>query len=104
MGRAARRQQERAERRSQTQQVRTPRSMQASTSAPAPAAARGRGSLLRPRWASDILSELKKVTWPTRQETTHLTVVVITVSIAFAALLGAADVGFSWLIEQTILK
>ena len=31
----------------------------------------GRGAW--PRWVADIVSELRKVTWPTRQETTHLT-------------------------------
>ena len=102
MGRAARRQQERAERRQSTQ-VRAPRSVPASVSAPSNAPAR-RGSLLRPRWATEIISELRKVTWPTRQETTHLTAVVITVSLLFAAVLGGADLGFSWLIERTVLK
>ena len=63
-----------------------------------------RGSLLKPRWAMDIISELRKVTWPTRQETTHLTVVVIIVSILFGIVPGGADVGFSWFVEHTILR
>jgi preprotein translocase subunit SecE len=52
----------------------------------------------------DIISELRKVTWPTRQETAHLTVVVIIVSLLFGVVLGGADLFFSWLIEQTILR
>lgn len=57
-----------------------------------------------PRWASDIVSELRKVTWPTRQETTHLTLVVIIISLIFGVILGSADFAFSWLVEQTILR
>ena len=106
MGRAARRQQERQARRqpAQTAPTRAPRAMPSSASTTQAAAQRGRGSLLRPRWATDIISELKKVTWPSRGETTHLTLVVITVSVLFAVVLGGADLGFSWLIEQTVLK
>jgi len=52
----------------------------------------------------DIISELRKVTWPSRAETIHLTVVVIVVSLLFGVLLGGADLIFSWAVEQTILK
>jgi preprotein translocase subunit SecE len=52
----------------------------------------------------DILSELRKVTWPTRAETMHLTIVVIVVSILFGVILGGADLIFSWVVEQTILR
>lgn len=106
MGRAARRQQQRAERRgtrSGGAQPRPPRP-QLSTSGGPQRPEAGGGSFFKPRWARDILSELRKVTWPTRQETAHLTVVVIVVSLAFGAVLGAADIGFSWIIEETILR
>ncbi|HJM89482.1 MAG TPA: preprotein translocase subunit SecE [Dehalococcoidia bacterium] len=102
MGRASRRAQERADRRQKRQQA-APARPPAST----PAVTEGsgaRGSLLRPRWLLDIISELRKVTWPTRQETAHLTLVVIIVSILFGIVLGSADLGFSWLIENTILR
>ena len=103
MGRAARRAQERAERRQRRQQ--TAAAQRPTISAPAPPVeAPGRGSFFKPRWATDIISELRKVTWPTRQETAHLTVVVIIVSIIFGAVLGSADLGFSWFVEQTILR
>jgi preprotein translocase subunit SecE len=101
MGRASRRAQERADRRQKRQQTAPARS---SVSAPAVTDGGARGSLLRPRWLLDILSELRKVTWPTRQETAHLTLVVIIVSILFGIVLGGADLGFSWLIENTILR
>ena len=62
------------------------------------------GSWYWPRWAADIVSELRKVTWPTRQETTHLSLVVIVISLLFGIVLGTADFAFSWLVEQTILR
>ena len=103
MGRAARRQQERAARR-QPKPVAT-RGIP-STAAPVGLAggARAGGRWWKPRWAADIISELRKVTWPTRQETVHLTVVVIVISLLFAAVLGSADVAFSWVVEHTILQ
>ena len=55
-------------------------------------------------WLRDIRDELRKVTWPTRAETLHLTMVVLVVSALFGALLGAADVGLSWAVERTILR
>jgi len=103
MGRAARRAQERADRRQRTQQRQAP--TRASMSAP-PAVedVRQRGSFFKPRWALDVISELKKVTWPSRQEVGHLTAVVVVVSLLIGALLGVADLGFSWFVEQTILR
>ena|SRR3990170_3917330 len=70
------------------------------------AAPEGRGllSLLRPRWAEDIISELRKVTWPTREETWNLTWVVVLVAGAFGVFLGGVDMFFNWLIENTLLS
>jgi preprotein translocase SecE subunit len=65
---------------------------------------RGLVGLLRPRWAEDIISELRKVTWPTREETWNLTWVVVLVAGAFGAFLGGIDMFFNWLIEQTLLN
>ena len=111
MGREQRRAQQRAERRQQRQQG-TGRQKSSSrsaapamsTSSPSETARRGGGGLLRPRWAMDIISELKKVTWPSRREVMNLTVVVIVVSLLLGMLLGTADLGFGWLVEQTILR
>ena len=103
MGRAARRAQQRAERRQRQQQARSAPRPTVSAARPQVETVQ-RSSFLRPRWATDIISELRKVTWPTRQETAHLTLVVIVVSILFGIVLGGADVGFSWLIEHTILR
>ena len=69
-------------------------------------AGEGRGllGLIRPRWAEEIVSELRKVTWPTREETWNLTVVVLVVATAFGVFLGGVDMFFNWAIEQTLLR
>lgn len=104
MGREMRRAQERAERRQKQRDAQPRRSIGPSLSAPAaPGEERG-GSLLKPRWAQDIISELRKVTWPTRRETANLTGVVIIVSLALGVLLGGADLLFGWIVQQTLLR
>ena len=104
MGREARRAQARQERRQRQQQVQARRRPPAVSAPTAPdQARRGAGSLLRPRWALDIISELRKVTWPARSEVFHLTVVVIVVSLLIGVVLGAADLVFGWAIERLIL-
>ena len=40
--------------------------------------------------------EMKKVTWPTKKEATNYTILVIGVSLAVAAFLGALDYIFNW--------
>ncbi|HYP40908.1 MAG TPA: preprotein translocase subunit SecE [Chloroflexia bacterium] len=45
----------------------------------------------------DILSELRKVTWPTREETRNLTIVVVGISATIGVLLGALDAILSYL-------
>jgi preprotein translocase SecE subunit len=47
-----------------------------------------------------VWTELNKVTWPTREETTRLTAVVLGVTISFAVALGALDAFFSWWFRQ----
>ncbi len=58
----------------------------------------------RPRFIMDIINELRKVVWPTRQDTTYLTVVVIVVTIIMGAVLGGIDIGFGWLIDNVLLR
>ena len=53
-----------------------------------------------PRFVADVVSELRKVTWPSFAETRYLTFVVGVVAIAMGILLGAADLLFGWMIEQ----
>ena len=70
------------------------------------AAAKTKGGILswRPRWIADIISELRKVVWPSRHDTLHLTVVVLVVSVAIGAALGGLDVGFAWMVEHVLLR
>lgn len=108
MGREMRRAQQRAERRQQRQgqqpsaQRQQRSAPQMSTSGPGEPARKG--SLLRPRWAQDILSELRKVTWPSRREVANLTFVVLVVALLLGMVLGTADLIFSWFVEQTVLR
>lgn len=46
----------------------------------------------RSQFASSVVDELKKVTWPTRQETIRLTIVVIGISLIIALYIGIIDV------------
>jgi len=43
-----------------------------------------------------VASELQKVTWPTREETTRLTAIVLGVTLAFSIGLGLLDVFLGW--------
>ena len=72
---------------------------------PAPAAKRrsnpfGFLSSLQPRFVADIISELRKVTWPTFSEVRYLTLVVAIVAVSVGLLLGGLDLFFGWLIER----
>jgi preprotein translocase SecE subunit len=51
----------------------------------------------------DIISELRKVTWPSREDTLHMAVVVVIVTIIFGAVLGAIDIGFGYIIDRLLL-
>lgn len=51
-------------------------------------------SLSPVRFLKEVRTELKKVTWPTRQETIKLTLVVITVSVAMGLFVGGLDILF----------
>jgi len=43
------------------------------------------------RYIDDITSELRKVTWPTPDETRNLTIVVIGISVTLGVFLGGID-------------
>jgi len=63
---------------------------------------RTQGQAARYRLAHEIFAELKKVTWPTWENTLYLTVVVIIVSAIMGILLGGADAVFSWFVERLL--
>ena len=47
-----------------------------------------------------VASEMQKVTWPTREETRRLTLVVLGVTIAFSIGLGLLSSFFGWWLQQ----
>ncbi|MDP1709357.1 MAG: preprotein translocase subunit SecE [Candidatus Komeilibacteria bacterium] len=51
------------------------------------------------KYLQDSKAELKKVNWPSKEETTNSTILVIIVSIGVAAFLGAIDYGLNKLLE-----
>ena len=51
------------------------------------------------RYTGEIAAELKKVLWPTREETRRLTVMVIIIAGTIGIFLGVADYGFTHLME-----
>ncbi len=55
---------------------------------------------VEPRFVGDIISELRKVTWPTVAETRYLTIVVAIVAVAVGLVLGGVDLFFGWVIEK----
>ena len=54
------------------------------------------------QYIKDSISELKKVTWPTKKQTTNYTIVVIALSIGIAIFFGILDYFFSMGIEFII--
>ena len=51
----------------------------------------------------EVKTEIKKVSWPTRKETTKYTLVVIGISFALAVYLGALDFLFNFLLQNFII-
>jgi len=63
-----------------------------------PAAAAPAPQKAAPRWLDrqrenirNVMAELRKVTWPTRDETRNLTIVVIGISVVLGVLLATVD-------------
>lgn len=51
----------------------------------------------------EVRLEMKKVNWPSREETLRYTLIVIGISIAVAAFLGGFDKLFQFLLQKFIL-
>ena len=47
----------------------------------------------------EAVGEIRRVTWPTRQETIRLTLMVISVAVAIGIFLGIVDLGFARLLD-----
>lgn len=54
-------------------------------------------------YLKEVRLELNKVNWPSREEATRYTVLVIGVSLGVAAFLGGLDYVFSWALNKFIL-
>ncbi len=54
------------------------------------------------RWLRETRGELRKVTWPTREEALRLTYVVIGLSLVMGALLGGVDFILNALYTQVL--
>jgi preprotein translocase subunit SecE len=52
----------------------------------------------------EAYAEMKKVSWPSREQTIQYTVVVIAISLAVALFLGILDYMFGSFIKDVILK
>jgi preprotein translocase subunit SecE len=104
MSRAVRRQQAAAPKERQPRTNLGTRTSRDTRGAKPPATQKRRFRLKQPGWFEEIFSELKKVTWPTREETAYLTSVVIIVALAGGVVLGLVDVFFSWLIDNLLVK
>lgn len=50
-------------------------------------------------FVDEIKQELKKVTWPTRDEVFESTAVVITTTLIMAAFVGVIDFALSWIMR-----
>ncbi len=53
----------------------------------------------RLRFFSEVNAELKKITWLSKREVLHLTIMVLVVVMALGVILGVIDFGFSSLIN-----
>ena len=51
----------------------------------------------------EVKMEIKKVNWPTRQQTVRYTVIVLMVSLVVAVFLGGLDLLFALLLDKFIL-
>ncbi|MDP3772623.1 MAG: preprotein translocase subunit SecE [bacterium] len=55
------------------------------------------------QFSKEVRMELKKVVWPTREETVRYTIVVVAVSLVAAGFLGGLDFIFQYLVSRFIL-
>jgi len=56
------------------------------------------------KFVGDTIAELRKVVWPTRQDATYLTTMVIAVTIVVALALWLVDFSFLKLMNVILLK
>lgn len=54
------------------------------------------------KYLRETVAELKMVSWPNRQTTTRLTIIVIAISILVGAYIGALDYGLTNILKLVI--
>lgn len=54
------------------------------------------------RYFQESNAELRKVSWPTRQEARQLTILVVAVVVVSSLVLGAFDYLFGWVVAQIL--
>ena len=59
---------------------------------------------LRFGFVRNTVGELRKVAWPSREEATRLTLIVLIVTIAIAIILGVLDFAFSEFVDAVLIK
>lgn len=52
----------------------------------------------------EVGMEIKKITWPTRQEAIKYTFTVVVITLIVALILGLFDFGFQQLLEKFVFK
>lgn len=73
------------------------------TKAPRRLALPARGAQGGLQFVRDTYAELKKVVWPTRQQTTNLSTVVVVASLAVGIILGLIDWVFTQVIQRFLV-
>jgi len=53
-------------------------------------------------YAKDVELELKRISWPTRSDSTRSTLAVIAISVVLAGFLGAVDFIFSLMVKYVL--
>ena len=66
-----------------------------------PSEARGRGLIQGIR---DIINELRKVVWPSRQQATRLSIFVVIIALVIGAFLGLIDLGFTQIFNRFVIR
>jgi preprotein translocase subunit SecE len=52
----------------------------------------------------DVVSEIKKITWPTRREAIKYTITVIVISLVVSLILALFDGAFTALLQKFVIK
>ncbi len=73
--------------------------MTGQTAAPTRPTGGRRSPVISPaQYFQEARAELRKVNWPSREETTQLTIAVIAMTLAIAAFLGIVDQVLNWIV------